>query len=352
MKRLWTPILMSAALAGALLAPVMGEVRAAPPGSPVAINGQLRVCKTTKLCNRHGNPVQLRGMSTHGTQWYRQCITGQSLDVLADDWKADILRVSTYVQEGSYETDPEKFTDIAHRIIEQATARGLYVIVDWHILDIDGDGGEDQGDPFYNLKLAKQFFTAIATRHKNKPNIFYEVANEPSGVAWDRLKRYHEKIIPVIREIDPNAVIILGTREFSSFGVTAGADESEVISDPVEAPNVMYTFHFYAASHGASYFNVLKRAAKELPVFVTEFGTQLYTGGGENDFEQTEKYLDFLEKEKISWANWNYSDDPRSGAAFKPGVCEDGIVAGTSQLKTAGKFIRRELRTPDSFPTD
>lgn len=37
--------------------------------SPVGINGPLKVCGNF-LCNQHGKPIQLRGMSTHGLQWY------------------------------------------------------------------------------------------------------------------------------------------------------------------------------------------------------------------------------------------------------------------------------------------
>ncbi|MGW1926876.1 cellulase family glycosylhydrolase [Streptomyces massasporeus] len=148
---------------------VDGATTPPPTGTtPAAINGQLEVCGT-KLCNRYDKPIQLRGMSSHGTQWYSQCLTGGSLDALAKDWNADVLRVSTYVQEEGYETDPRKYTDLAHSLIEQATARGLYVIVDWHMLD--------PGDPHYNLARAKTFFTEIAQRHGSKTNLLYEIVN-------------------------------------------------------------------------------------------------------------------------------------------------------------------------------
>ena len=74
-------------------------------------------------------------MSTHGIQWYANCVNAKSLDVLAKDWKADVLRVSMYVQEDGYASDPKKFTELVDDYIDLATARGLYVIVDWHILD-------------------------------------------------------------------------------------------------------------------------------------------------------------------------------------------------------------------------
>ncbi|MGW7427946.1 glycoside hydrolase family 5 protein [Streptomyces sp. NPDC054861] len=315
----------------------------AAAGDPAVVNGQLTVCGT-KLCNRHGKPVQLRGMSSHGTQWYGQCLTGGSLDALAKDWKADVLRVSTYVQEGGYETDPRKYTDLAHSLIEQATARGMYVIVDWHMLD--------PGDPHHNLARAKTFFTEIAQRHGAKTNLLYEIANEPSGVAWSRIKSYAEQLVPVIRAKDAEAPVLVGTRAWSSFGVSEGANESEVVANPVRASNIMYTFHFYAYSHRDEYLNTLSRAADKLPVFVTEFGTQNYAGEGADDFAMSQRYLDLMAAKKISWVNWNFSDDHRSGAVFRTGTCaNNGPWTGTSALKPAGKWIRDRIRTADDFPT-
>ncbi|MFE5484275.1 cellulase family glycosylhydrolase [Streptomyces sp. NPDC056527] len=313
--------------------------------TPAAVNGQLKVCGT-KLCNQYGKPIQLRGMSSHGTQWYSRCLTGGSLDALAKDWKADVLRVSTYVQEDGWETDPVKFTNLAHTLIDQASARGMYVIVDWHMLD--------PGDPHANLANAKRFFTDIANRHKDKNNILYEVANEPNGdsVTWSRIKSYHEQIVPVIRNIDGNAPILLGTRAWSSLGVSNGGDETEVVDNPVNATNVMYTFHFYAMSHRDEYLATLSRAADRIPMFVTEFGTQDYAGEGADDFAMSQKYIDLMAAKKISWVNWNFSDDHRSGAVFKTGTCDNnGPWTGTSSLKEAGVWIRDRIRSADDFPT-
>ncbi|WP_394823088.1 cellulase family glycosylhydrolase [Pendulispora albinea] len=311
-----------------------------PTGTPVEANGQLRVCGT-KLCNKNGKAIQLRGMSTHGLNWYRNCVNGASLDALANDWKADIVRISMYIQDGGYESNPRMYTDLVHSIIEQVTARGMYALVDWHMLE--------PGDPHYNLSRAKTFFSEIATRHASKTNILYEVANEPSGVSWASIKSYHEQIIPVIRAKDPDSVILLGTRGWSSLGVSEDSDESEVVNNPVNATNILYTFHFYAASHKAEYLDTLSRAADKIPVFVTEFGTQTYTGDGGNDFTQSQKYIDLMAAKKISWANWNYSDDFRSGAVFKEGTCPNGPYSGTAPLKPAGVWVRDRIRTPDDF---
>ncbi|MGI5358936.1 glycoside hydrolase family 5 protein [Streptomyces sp. CA-252508] len=317
-----------------------GAVNTSPTpaaATPVAVNGRLKVCGT-QLCNQHGTPVQLRGMSTHGLQWYRQCVTGGSLDALATDWRADVLRISMYVQEGGYETDPRGYTDLVHSVIERATTRGMYAIVDWHMLT--------PGDPHHNLSRAKTFFSEIARRHGDKKNLLYEIANEPSGVAWSRIRSYAEELIPVIRAEDPRTPILVGTRAWSSFGVSEGSDETEVVNAPVRASNIMYTFHFYAASHREEYLATLSRAADRLPVFVTEFGTQDYAGEGADDFAMAQRYLDLMARKRISWVNWNFSDDHRSGAVFTPGTCaNNGPWTGTGSLKPAGVWIRDRIRS-------
>ncbi|MHA7056259.1 cellulase family glycosylhydrolase [Aquimarina sp. M1] len=313
--------------------------------SPVEQNGQLKVCGT-KLCNQYNNPIQLRGMSTHGIQWYGwgDCLTESSLDVLANDWEADILRISLYVQEGGYETDPIGFTNQVSRLIEEATERGMYALVDWHQLN--------PGDPNSNLDNAKRFFTDIANQHKNKNNIIYDVCNEPngSGVNWNRIKNYADQIIPVIRAIDNNAVILVGTQGWATFGVSGEGTLQDVISNPLSFDNVMYTFHFYATSHRDAYLNTLDQASDQLPVFVTEFGSQEFTGDGPNDFTMTQQFIDLMRQKKISWTSWNYSDDFRSGASWKSGTCSSG--AWTSQnLKPAGSWIRDKIKNPaDDFP--
>ncbi|MGW7054010.1 glycoside hydrolase family 5 protein [Streptomyces sp. NPDC054887] len=303
--------------------------------SPLSANGRLEVCGR-QLCDERGQAVQLRGMSTHGTQWYARCVTDGSLDALAGDWRADVLRVSTYVQEGGYETDPQRFTALAQKFVDGAHRRGMYAVIDWHMLD--------PGDPDFNLARARTFFTAMAKKYKNHPGVLYEIANEPSGVSWPKIKAYAEKIIPVIRAQDPDAVVLVGTRAWSSFGVSEGADEQEVVRNPVNASNIMYTFHFYAASHRGEYLDALNRASDRLPVFVTEFGTQDYAGEGANDFAQSQRFLDLMKRKKISWTNWNYSDDHRSGAVFKTGACDGGTWAGTAVLKEAGVWIRQRIR--------
>jgi len=307
--------------------------------TPVSLNGQLKVTGT-KLCNQNGYPIQLRGMSTHGIQWYAGCITDASLDTLKSDWGADIVRIAMYVQEGGYETNPSYYTSLVKSYVDKVTARGLYALIDFHILT--------PGDPNYNTDRAKTFFTDIANTYKNYNNVLYEICNEPNGVTWATIKNYADQIIPLIRGIDNDAVICVGTRGWSSLGLSEGSTAQEILDNPLSYANVMYSFHFYAKSHQDYYINHLDWASDRLPVFVTEFGTQEASGDGANDLTMSQRYMDLCKSKKISWTNWNFSDNPYSGAVWNSGTCS-GNTWTTSQLKEAGVFIRNNMRTADDF---
>ncbi|MBW6435432.1 cellulase family glycosylhydrolase [Actinoplanes hulinensis] len=315
-----------------------------PPvnGTPVGINGQLKVCGT-KLCNQYGKPIQLRGMSTHGIQWFPGCYTDSGLDALATDWNSDLFRVSMYVQEQGYETDPAGFTTRVNNLVDEAEQRGMYALIDFHILT--------PGDPMYNLDRAKTFFAQVSARNAARKNVIYEIANEPNGVSWSTIKNYAEQVIPVIRANDPDAVVVVGTRGWSSLGVSEGGSSSEIVANPVNASNVMYTFHFYAASHKDNYRAEVERAAASLPLFVTEFGTVTYTGDGAVDTASSNAWLDLLDRLQISYANWTFSDAGEGSAALKPGTCAGGSFAGTGVLTESGQLMRSRIRTADNFPT-
>ncbi|MBX0305377.1 cellulase family glycosylhydrolase [Haloarcula salinisoli] len=304
--------------------------------TPVDRHGQLQV-DGTALCDAAGDPVQLRGMSTHGIQWYGwdEFLTPDALDALADGWTADLCRVAMYIQEGGYETDPEGFTDEVNQIVEAVTDRGMYAIIDFHI--------HDPGDPLENLDHAERFFDEMAAEHADKDNIIFEICNEPNDVDWASVKEYAETIIPIIRGHDSESPIVVGTRGWSSLGLAdIGADgPQEIIDNPVEGDNLLYAFHFYAATHGEWERNQLADAAQELPIFVTECGSMEASGDGASDFDSTQAFMDILSDNDISWAFWSYSDDWRTSGIWQEGTTDDWT---TDSLTETGEWVRQQIR--------
>lgn len=302
--------------------------------TPVQKYGKVRVCGVY-LCDASGKPVQLKGMSTHGTQWYAHCLTDAALDAMAYDWKASVLRVATYAREGGYAANPAKFTKLASDLVDKATSRGMYVIVDWHMIH--------PGDPNADIANATAFFKAIAKRHKNKTNVLYEIANEPNRVSWSKIKTYSDKVIKVIRAEDPDSVILVGNHGWSTLGKSDGSTEQKILDNPVRASNIMYTFHYYAAFYRDKFRAHLDRASNKLPIFVTEWGAPSYTGVG-SDFPMSQKFVDLLAKKKISWTAWALADNVKEMSVFKQGACSGGKFAGPGVLKPGGVWMRERIR--------
>lgn len=304
---------------------------------PFEVNGRLEVIDG-QLSNQYGNAIQLRGMSSHGLQWYRQCVTDKAMDVLAYGWGVDLLRTSVYVQEDGYETKPEYFRDLVDTLVQGCEDRGIYCLVDWHQLN--------PGDPNFNLELAKEFFEHVSKTHADRGNVIYEICNEPSGVEWSAIKSYAEQIIPIIRANDPDSVIVVGTPRWASR-------PHDVIGNELEFDNILYTMHFYAKDHREEFRRYVEQAEEAgIGIFVTEFGTQEASGDGPNDFDSAQAWLDLLEEHQISWSNWNFSDDERSGAVWEQGTCRRSAFSD-GNLKPAGKWIKERISDPpDDFPVN
>ena len=197
------------------LAMLITSVLTASEQSPFQRHKKLQL-KNKQLCNQVGQPVQLRGMSTHGLQWHGwgESLTPKSLDVLAYDWKADVLRLAMYYDEGGYKKNPWRFRNMVNTLVEENHKRGLYSIIDWHVLK--------PGDPWARLEQAKDFFSYMAQKHGSKGSVLYEICNEPNGknVDWARIKSYAEIIIPLIRQYDPDGIILVGTPAWASLGIS------------------------------------------------------------------------------------------------------------------------------------
>ena len=106
--------------------------------------------------------------------------------------------------------------------------------------------------------------------------MIYEICNEPcNGATWGDVKFYASEVIPSIRSYDKDAVILIGAPNWSQ-------DVDEAVKDPVTGyDNIMYTLHFYAATHKEDLQNKLKSAADAgLPIFVSEFGICSADGNG------------------------------------------------------------------------
>ncbi len=298
----------------------------------VARHGRLRT-SNGRLVDQGGGPIQLRGMSTHGLQWYGQYANVSAVKWLRDDWKANVIRAAMYVKEGGY-LDNASVINKVWETIDAAIAADIYVIVDWHILS--------DGNPLTNKEAAKDFFRKVTAKYGNNPHIIYEIANEPNGsdVTWSSaIKPYANEVIPVIRQGAPDAFVIVGTAVWSQR-------LDQVVASPLAFDKVAYSIHFYSCSaeHQDPLRAIVKAAADaKLPIFSTEWGNSEYTGAGAICPGQTDTWLNLLDQYGISWVNWSLSDKSETSAALKPGASATGGWP-TSQLTDSGNYVRNRMR--------
>ncbi|TMM53868.1 glycoside hydrolase family 5 protein [Maribacter algarum] len=296
--------------------------------SIVDIHGQLSV-SGKNLVDKDGNIVQLRGMSLSWTNWWPQFYTKEVVQWLKKDFKATIVRASMGIEDpGGYLENKESQKALIFTVIDAAIEEGLYVVVDWH-----SHHAED------SVEEAKIFFTEVAQKYGDQPNIIYETYNEPLDTpSWnDVIKPYHEAVIAEIRKYDPDNVVIAGTRTWSQR-------VDEVIGNQIEDDNVMYTLHYYASSHKQELRDLAKTAIDAgIPLFVTEQGVTEYTGDGFIDIVEANTWWDFLDENNISWLNWSIADKEESSAAVKPGASGSGEWPD-SMLTQSGLMVREELR--------
>lgn len=300
-----------------------------PAGSPVALNGKLKV-SGTQMVNKCGKPIQLRGMSTHGPQWFSNCYCSESLDVMVNDWGISLFRLAMYVsrQENGFVTNKDHWRNWIDQYVDMCGERGIYCLIDWHVLN--------PGNPNNDIDASKEFWDYMSKKHGAKDHVLFEICNEPNGVDWSVVKSYAETIIPIIRKNDPNTIIIVGTPTWSQ-------DVDKASQNKLSGDNIMYTLHFYAGSHKEYLRQKAQTALNNgIALFVTEFGTSHASGDKDYSPEETKMWIKWLNERKISWVCWSYADKNEVSSSLISGSCRDRKWNNTSESGTLIKNLLKE----------
>lgn len=293
-----------------------------PENSPVSKFGKLKV-NGTSLCAEDGTPVQLKGMSLYWSQWSNGFWTKETVNFLADKWKCTVIRAAMGVEKGGYIENTEEIIKLK-TVLDAAIAKGIYVIIDWH-----------DHHAISHTKESKDFFAEMAATYGQYPNVIFEIFNEPIDDQWLDVRKYAEEVIKTIRANSSTNVIIVGT--------TSWAQDVDIAAEfPVKnSVNVMYSLHFYAATHKKTYRDRAEIAiAKGLPVFVSEWGTCENNGDGFVDKEETMEWVKFMDTHKLSWCNWSFFNKMESASALKPETKSDAKWNDGS-LTESGRIVKK-----------
>ena len=308
--------------------------KTAEDGTPFDNHGQLSV-KGTDIVDESGSKYQLKGVSTHGITWFPDYVNKDAFQSIRDDWDANLVRLAMYTDTGDSNGycsggDKDSIRGLVDAGVTAATELGMYVIIDWHILN--------DNNPNSHIDDAKEFFDDVSAKYSSNHNVIYEICNEPNGgTSWADIKSYAETIIPVIRKNDKNAIIIVGTPNWSQ-------DVDIVSEDPITGyDNIMYAVHFYAATHKDDLRNKVKTAISNgLPVFVSEFSLCDASGNGGIDYDSSDEWFDLINDNNLSYASWSLCNKNETSALIKPDSTATSTIT-IDDLSDTGKYVRDKI---------
>jgi hypothetical protein len=348
---------------------------------PVSYYGQLKVREGKPFIDgvKEGREniklVQIRGVSFgwSNTGWESERFyNAAAVERVAKDWKAEVVRASY----GATSLAFSNADAIANRnrietIVDAAIENDIYVIIDWHSHNAQNE-----------VQNSKDFFFFLSQKYGSCDIVIFVLFNEVfcrvyedtekcrqernckciEQITWAEIKNYAETIIPVIREHSDN-LILVGTPYYSQ-------KIAEVMGYAINDLNVGYVVHFYAASHPVSNWrdNINDAIIRNLPIFVTEYGTTHSDGGQGGNYNthnaaRADEWHAYMDDKRISSAAWNINDKYEGSAFFGtvPGGSFDQSAANwsdTTKMTASGKYIFKKLNeyyktahwNPDATP--
>ncbi|TFZ67805.1 glycoside hydrolase family 5 protein [Hymenobacter sp. UV11] len=301
-------------------------VARAAAGKFVQQHGRLHVAGT-QLLDEHGSKIALRGVSLGWHSLWPRFYNEAAVQWLRQDFQCTVVRAAMGIEVGerNYKQDPAFSKAKVEAVVAGAIKADMYVIIDWHSHNI-------------NLQEAKGFFAEVSKKYAKYPNIIYEVFNEPDQESWPEVKAYSEEIIKVIRANDPTNVILVGCPHWDQ-------DINLPAADPIKGyKNLMYTMHFYAATHGKWLRDRTDAALQSgLPVFVSESAGMEASGDGPLNPVAWQEYIDWLEARGLSWVVWSVSDKDETCSMLQKSASSTGPWSD-ADLKESGRQTRAYLR--------
>jgi endoglucanase len=229
--------------------------------------------------------------------------------------------------------------------VDACVEQKVYCIIDWHA--VDGEEGANWRSPQTQQKT-KDFWSYIAPRFRDYPNVIFELYNEPgypklvTAQNWYNWRDVAQEWVDLIREQAPDNIILISSPLWGQ--IIRFAPEH-----PFEGNNLAYVNHTYKGMEkswpqelGLKYDweQVFGQAADRVPIFMTEFGWQAdaeWEFGKATTAEFGQPMKEFLnQRPNINWTIWTYDHycSPRL-------VDEnDRVLKGNSM----GLFVRNWLK--------
>jgi hypothetical protein len=321
------------------------------PGPPLALK-----VAGMRLVDSRDRPVLLRGVNTAGLEWSNN---GEgrivaTVKTAIRDWKVNHVRLplaqDRWFGKAPGQTDEGKaYRAIVREIVDHCAEQGCYLLLDLHWSDA-GEWGKQIGQHVLPDQNSLAFWKDVAAAYKDHPAVLFDLYNEPHDVSWEawrdgglvteRERRTRRELtflgvgmqplLDAVRSTGARNVVIVGGLDWAyDF---SGILNGKQLVDPT-GNGVVYANHAYPikGENVAAWIARMETAAKQLPVIVSEFGSEPQGGAGLTGEEWNRQVLQALRDHRWSWtawdlhpaagprlvADWDYTPTPFFGALVK-----------------------------------
>ncbi|HEY9248636.1 MAG TPA: cellulase family glycosylhydrolase, partial [Rariglobus sp.] len=229
-------------------------------------------------------------------------LTGENLSVSIPaaiiDWQANLIRLPVKQASWLSSTDGPAYKALVDGIVAQASAAGVYVLLDQH----------EYQQP---STTAATFWTDAANHYKNNPAVLFGLFNEPHGTTWTVWKNGDangpgmQGLVNAIRATGANNVITAGGLDwaYDLSGIIAGY----ALTDTAPGNGIVYETHIYPWK--GSWQERVGNVAQVHPVLVGEIGhpdgTSYIGLNFEDDSTWVPRVLDWVDTRQLHWTGWS-----------------------------------------------
>lgn len=274
--------------------------------------------------NSLGKVVKLRGINICGLEWTAKGEhTLESVDVAFRDWKANVIRVPLsqdrwFGKAPDQTGDPAEYRKLVDDVVAKTARYKGYVLFDLHWSNC-AQWGQNIGQHVMPDELSLAFWKDFAARYKNRPEVLFDLYNEPIETTWAIWRDGGEitetvagkkltykavglqTLLEAIRAVGAKNLIVAG-----GLGYAARLDgiPQYALKDP-NGDGVVYANHFYPGWESVdSWAGRMAGLQKKMPLLISEFGASPAYQPMNDAKWPLSRVLDVLKKHDLNWVAW------------------------------------------------